>query len=213
MLGSHARLGDDIRMDLDELILAVSALWDVETSGWRVIVSGQTSTILLPAVDAVVHVSRPEVGTTHRGSARGPCQAGATRHPCGGSPAVSSRHQLGVDQRPGNRGRTLRRTRRENEHLGPAREGAGLLAQMHNAWSDLDLGPYGEACTWANWISPSAVVTVGRRVSRQLIEWGLDQLGADVVRLAEFTGEDPGLPLQVVHATSGTTTSTSVTSN
>ncbi|MET1006114.1 MAG: phosphotransferase, partial [Propionibacteriaceae bacterium] len=59
--------------------------------------------------------------------------------------------------------------------------------------------PDGERCAWANWISPSDVVTCCEHAAQQLRRWGFDELGASIVSLAKLTAEDHVLPTQVVH--------------
>ena len=79
------------------------------------------------------------------------------------------------------------------------RTGCSVLAEIHNAWIGLDLGPEGEACGWANWISPTEVVARCESAAPRLRRWGLRGLADDVVRLAELTADDRALPTQVVH--------------
>ena len=48
-------------MVLYDVVRAVGKLWQLDTSRWQVIVSGQTATVYLPVAEAAIHVSRAEV--------------------------------------------------------------------------------------------------------------------------------------------------------
>lgn len=194
------RLRDNDSMFLNDVVHIVGELWQLDTSRWQVIVWGQTGTVYLPAAEAAVHISRDEV-TGGRVEA---LQRARARLAQNGVPVVDLLRSVGgatweiVEGRVVEVEPWVHHDARMNTWP-RLQQGAALLARVHNAWFDLDLGAEGEACTWANWISPVDVVVRCERAAQRLDTWHLEALGADVVRLASFTAEDTSLPMQVVH--------------
>ena len=187
-------------MDVIQVVAAVEGLWGLDTGGWSVLVDGAAPVVLLPAAGAVLHIARVEVGPAriealHRARARlAAC----------GIPVVALMTSLAGSTWHGCQGRVVE-VERWVEHDGRMnswprlRTGCSLLAEIHNAWFGLDLGHEGEACAWANWISPAEVVARCESAASRLRRWGLGGLADDVVRLAELTADDRALPTQVVH--------------
>ena len=187
-------------MDLSRVVAAVGELWGLDTAGWSALVDGTHPVVLLPAARAVLHVARAEVGAEriealHRARAElaaakipvvelMPSLTGATWHRCLDR-VVEVERWIDHDGRMNTWPRL--------------RTGCSLLARVHNAWFELDLGHEGEACGWANWIAPADVMTLCESAARRLRRWGMGGLANDVVRLAELTAEVPALPTQVVH--------------
>ena len=164
------------------------------------LVDGTAPVVLLPAAGAVLHVDRVDVGPARiQALHRARSALAANRIPVVElmrSRSESTWHEC--------HGRVVE-VERWVEHDGRMntwsrlRTGAALLADVHNAGSGLDLGPDGEVCTWANWISPAEVVAHSESAGPRLRRWGLGALAEDVVRLAELTADDPSLPTQIVH--------------
>ena len=187
-------------MDVTEVVAAVEGLWGLDTGGWSVLVDGAAPVVLLPAAGAVLQIARAEVGPE---SVEALHQARARLAACG-IPVVELLTSLTGSTWHPSQGRVVE-VERWVEHDGRMntwprlRTGCSLLAEIHNAWSGLDLGPEGEACAWANSISPAEVVARCQGAARRLRRWGLSGLADDVVRLAELTADDRALHTQVVH--------------
>jgi Ser/Thr protein kinase RdoA (MazF antagonist) len=190
----------DGRVDVTGVVAAVEDLWGLDTVGWSVLVDGPAPVLALPAAGAVMHVGREEVGAAriealHRARARlaedGVPVVELLTSRTGNTWQWSHGRVVEVEQRVDHDGRMNTWPR--------LRAGCSVLAQVHNAWIGLDLGREGEACDWANWISPADVLVRCEIAAGRLRTWGLGGLAADVIRLAELTAEDHGLPTQVVH--------------
>lgn len=160
-----------------------------------------TATVRLPAADAALHVSRP--GTTHARvralhTARGRL-ADEGVPVVGLMPSVAGTTWEQVEDR-------ILEVEYWVDHDGQMntwerlRRGGPLLAMVHSIWADLDLGADGEACDWANWITPSQVAANAAAAVETLNRWHLGDLARDVERPAELTRFELGpLPHQVVH--------------
>ncbi len=190
-------------MNVDEVVDAAVVLWNIDHAGWSVIVDvdGLNTTIRFPAADAALHIYR--AGTT-RARMR-------ALHVARGRLADEGIPVVGL--LPSVAGRTWeqvgdRMLEVENwvHHDGQMntwqrlRQGCLLLAAVHSAWADLDLGSDGEACAWANWIAPSQIAAHAAAAVDTLNRWRLRGLAREVERLAELTSvEFAALPEQVVH--------------
>ena len=187
-------------MDVTGIVAAVEDLWGLDTVGWSVLADGPAPVLTLPAAGAVVHVGRREVGSA-RIAALHRARASLTEY---GVPVVELLTSLTGETWHWSQGRVIE-VERWVDHDGRMntwprlRAGCSLLAQVHNAWMGLDLGEEGEACEWANWISPGELLVGSETAAHRLREWGLGGLAANVLRLAELTAGDHGLPTQVVH--------------
>jgi len=182
------------------LVAEVAGLWGVDTGGAGLLVEGAGAVVRLPAAGAVVHIGRAELGSPriealHRARARlAECSIpvvelmrslfGSSWHWCQGR-VVEVERWVEHDARMTGGARLL--------------TGCSLLADIHTAWSTLDLGPEGEACTWANWVSADAVASQCESAGPRLRGWGLGRLADDIVRLAALTADHRVLPTQVVH--------------
>ena len=193
-------MSDDCGMDVIDAVAAVDRLWGLENGGWSVIVEGETATVHLPRAGVVVHVSRSEVGSRRVAA----LQSARSRLARDGIPVIDLVPSIGGATWEQVDGRVIE-VERWVDHDGRMntwdrlRPGAALLAEVHNAWADLDLGSDGEACDWANWISPAEVGPGCKTTAERLSAWGLQELSDQVVHLAELTAEEVALPTQVVH--------------
>ena len=187
-------------LDLVKFLAAVEHGWGLDTGGWSVLVDGAGPVVRLPAADAALHISRAEVGPARVEALD---RARARLADCG-LPVVELMTSLTGSTWHLVQGRVIQ-VERWVDHDGrmnswaTLRMGCALLADVHNAWSGLELGPEGEACAWANWISPTEVVDRCDIAARRLRRWALHSLADDVVRLAELTVDHRALPTQVVH--------------
>ncbi len=187
-------------MDSMDVVVAAGDLWQLDLTGWSVIVDGQTTTVRLPASGVAIHVSRAEVGPP-RATA---LQVARSRLAVCEVPVVELLPSMAGTTWEEVEGRVVE-VERWVDHDGRMntwsrlRAGAALLARVHNAWAGLDLGTTGEACGWANWVSPDDVASGCDLAARRLASWDLGELAADVVHLAELTSGSIALPTQVVH--------------
>ncbi len=187
-------------MDITGIVVAVEELWGLDVVGWSALVDGPAPVLALPAAGAVVHVGRREVSSV-RVAALHQARASLAEH---GVPVVELLTSRTGETWHWSHGRVIE-VERWVDHDGRMntwprlRTGCSLLAQVHNAWAGLDLGEEGEACDWANWISPAEVLDRCEIAAGRLRTWGLADLAVDVLRLAALTATDHDLPTQVVH--------------
>lgn len=187
-------------MDVIGIMAEVEKLWGLDVTSWSVLVDGPAPVLALPAAGAVVHVGRRELGSVRVAALHRARSTLAER----GIPVVELLTSRAGERWHWSHGRVIE-VERWVDHDGRMntwprlRTGCSLLARVHDAWAEDDLGEEGEACTWANWISPVEVLARCDIAAGRLRAWGLGDLAVDVLRLAELTGADHYLPAQVVH--------------
>lgn len=180
------------------------------------------TTLLRPDLGVVVRIYRPGVGIERvaalQAARRVLDQAGLPVVPLVASSAGRTVELVGdraveVEQYVPHDGRMNTPTRLVR--------GAVLLAGVHEALARVDLGPAGDHCPYANWISPDDVLPGVHAGVARIRSWGdpADQPLIDTaLRLADLdtAAEVPRAGervRQLVHVISGTTTSTSAVSN
>jgi Ser/Thr protein kinase RdoA (MazF antagonist) len=200
--------GDDRDPVASELFGQAGRWWGLDLGGPHGLSKSHNTTVLRPDLGVVVRVYRPGVSVERvaalQAARRALADAGLPVVPL--IPSQSGRTIETVNGRVVEVEEFVEHDGRMNT---PPRllRGAVLLAGIHDALADLRLGPEGDHCPYANWISPVDVAASVRAGVDRIRSWG-DPANHDLMdtalRLADLVSEAEGaLPTggagQLVH--------------